>query len=86
MHARHRGTLEKRPQDEDFYTFDWSQVHPHPLHDPYLDQFTSIEAIEHEQEEVHVPLEILHAKEKAAKAKATDHQEAAPKKKSTDKP
>ena len=26
MHARHRGTLEKRPQDDDFYTFDWAQV------------------------------------------------------------
>ena len=85
MHGRHRGTLEKRPQDDDFYTFDWSQVHPQPIHDPFLDHLQSIEALEHHQEEVQVPHEILHAKEKAAKAKATDHQEAAPKKKSADK-
>ena len=83
MHAHHKETYEKRPEDGDFYTFDWHTAHADPLHDSHLmpgseHDVEKLIAAKH-QEEKHVPTPHLDAK-------STDHHEAAPKKKSTDKP
>ena len=80
MHAHHKDTWEKRPSDDDFTRLDW-HTFTHPIQDPLV--MMPIEEIEQHLSEQHEDIVVVPTP--SLDVKATDHQEAAPKKKSSDK-
>ena len=82
MHAHHKDTWEKRPSDDDFTRLDW-HTFTHPVQDPLVMVPKIIEDIEQHYTEDHHDIVVVPTP--SLDVKATDHQEAAPKKKSSDK-